>query len=197
MSIPNFPLDFIQGATFSNTFHWYAGGRFMAPIEEITIGYPTIVKVTAHGLPTISDTPIILSSIEGCTILNSKELGIEEGAWVDVDHFEMPVSTVKDPWTVGSGEMTYFKPTDITGFTARMHVKERWQSDEILIDLTTENGGILLTVEDASIVLTIQPAVTQALKIKKGVYSVEMISPGADITRIFEGVVVVHREVTT
>ena len=197
MAIPNFPLDIIAGATFSNKFHWYAGGKFMAPIEEIIVGYPTIIKVTAHGLPTISDTPVILSGIDGAKILNSVELGIEEAAWLDVDHFEMPVSTVKDCWEVGSGELTYFKPTDITGYTARMQIKERWQSDIVILELTTENGGIILTVEDAGIQLTIVPAATEALKFKKGVYDVKMISPGTEVTRVFEGSVLVHRETTS
>ena len=63
---PRFELDMEQGATFNYTFHWYAGGKFMAPIEEIIVGYPTIIKVTAHGLPTISDTPVIISGVDGC-----------------------------------------------------------------------------------------------------------------------------------
>jgi hypothetical protein len=196
MSIPNYHLEIAQGSTFSNTFHWYAGGKKMAPIEDICVGYPTRIKVTAHGLPTISDTPIILSGIGGCDILNSEELGIEQGIYVDADHFDMPQSTVKDVWKVGSGEMTYFKPTDITGFTAKMQIREKWHSTEFIHELTTENGGILLTVEDASIVLTILPADTATFKFNQAVYDVEMISPGADVTRVFEGLVTLHKRVT-
>jgi len=194
--IPNFPLDVAQGATFSNTFHWYAGETFMAPIEEIIVGYPTVIKVTAHGLPSVSNTPVILSGIDGCEILNSKDLGIEEAIYVDEDHFKMKASTVKDCWEVGSGEMTWIEPTDITDFTARMQIREKWHSTEFIHELTTENGGIALRVADARIILTIPPATTESFKFSKAVYDVEMISPGADITRIFEGIITLHREVT-
>jgi len=196
MSIPNFPLNIAQGATFSNTFNWYAGNTFMAPIEEIIVGYPTIIKITEHGLPTTSATPVILSGITGCEILNSDVLGIDEATYVDVDHFNMRISTVKDIWDVGSGEITWINPTDITNFTARMQIREKWHSVGFIHELTTENGGITLTTEDAGIVLTIPPAITETFKFNQAVYDVEMISPSTDITRIFEGTVTIHKEVT-
>jgi hypothetical protein len=196
MSTPRFLLDMEQGATFEYAFNWYAGGKFMAPIEDICVGYPTVIKVTAHGLPTISDTPVIISGVEGCEYLNSHDLGIEEGVYVDVDTFEMPQSTVKEKWIPGTGEITYHKPTDITDYTARMQIREKWHSTDVIHELTTENGGIILTIDDASILLTILPNITSTFKFNKAVYDVKMISPGGDVTRVFEGIVTLHKEVT-
>lgn len=193
---PNFLLDIQQGATFSYIFHWYAGGKFMAPIEEIVTGYPTIIKCTAHGLPTNSDTPVILSGIDGCEILNSADLGIEEMAYVDADTFSVPQSTVGDIWKVGTGEVTYHKPSIITGYTARMQIREKWHSVTFIHELTTENGGITLTEEDASIELTITPADTVNFTFNHAVYDIEMIAPGGEITRIIEGTIINHKEVT-
>jgi hypothetical protein len=196
MATPRFLLDMEQGATFEYNFNWYAGGKFMAPIEDICIGYPTRIKVTAHGLPTISDTPVILSGIDGADILNSHDLGIEEAVYVDADHFDMPISTVKDKWVVGSGEMTYHKPTDITDYTARMQIRENWHATDIIHELTTENAGIVLTVEDAGIAITILPVDTEAFTFNVAVYDIEMISPSGQITRVIEGTVTLHKEVT-
>jgi hypothetical protein len=196
MATPTFLLDMEQGATFNYTFHWYAGGKFMAPIEDICIGYPTRIKVTAHGLPTISDTPVILSGIGGAEILNSHDLGIEEAVYVDVDHFDIPQSTVKDTWKVGSGECTYHKPSDITGYTARMQIREKWHSPNFIHELTTQNGGIVLTVEDAGIAINILPAVTEGFTFNIAVYDIEMISPVGGVTRIIEGTITLHKEVT-
>lgn len=196
MSTPQFELDMEQGATFNYTFHWYAGGKFMAPIEEITVGYPTRIKVTGHGLPTISDTPVIISGVVGADILNSHDLGIDEAIYVDADHFDMPQSTVADTWECGTGEITYHKPSDITNFTARMQIREKWHSKDFIHELTTENGGITLTVEDASIEITVNPADTESFTFNKAVYDIEMISPGGDITRIIEGTITLHKEVT-
>ena len=193
---PNYLLDMYQGATFSYTFHWYAGGKFMAPIEEIIVGYPTIIKVTAHGLPTNSDTPVILSGIVGCEILNSEDLGIEEMAYVDADHFSVPQSTVNKVWSPVTGEITYHKPSVITGYTARMQIREKWHSVAFIHELTTENGGITLTVEDASIELAITPVITAGFTFSNAVYDIEMIAPGGEITRIIEGTIMNHKEVT-
>lgn len=196
MSTPRFELDMEQGATFNYTFHWYAGGRFMAPIEDITVGYPTRIKVTAHGLPTISDTPVIISGVDGADILNSEGTGIEEAIYVDADHFDMPQSTVADTWKCGTGEITYHKPSDITGFTARMQIREKWHSLDFIEELTTENGGIVLTVEDASIEITLLPAVTALYTFRQAVYDIEMIDPNGSITRIIEGTITLSKEVT-
>lgn len=193
---PRFELDMEQGATFNYTFHWYAGGKFMAPIEEITVGYPTRIKVTGHGLPTVSDTPVIISGVDGCDILNSEDLGIDEAIYVDVDHFDMPQSTVADTWIPGTGEITYHKPSDINGFTARMQIREKWHSKTVIHELTTENGGIVLTVEDASIELTILPIDTATFLFNEAVYDIEMIAPSGVITRVIEGTITLHKEVT-
>ena len=197
---PRFDLDMEQGATFNYTFHWYAGGKFMAPIEEITVGYPTRIKVTAHGLPSVSDTPVILSGIitdgKDGSILNSHDTGIEEAIYIDADYFDMPQSTVGQEWCKGSGELTYHTPSDITGFTARMHIREKWHSITPIVELTTENGGITLTVEDASIELTLLPAATALYTFNKAVYDIELISPGGEVTRIIEGTITLYKEVT-
>ncbi len=193
---PEFPLDIEQGASFSNTFNWYGGGKAMAPIEEIVVGYPTIIKATAHGLPTNSDTPMILSGIAGAEILNSSDLGIEEAVFIDVDHYSMPVSTVRHIWVVGSGEMTWYRPSDITNFTARMHIREKWYSAAFIHELTTENGGITLTVEDASILLEISAVDTAAFTFNQAFYDVELISPAGVVTRVFKGVITLIKEIT-
>ena len=108
----------------------------------------------------------------------------------------MRASTVKQCWDVGSGEITWIEPTDITDFTARMQIREKWHSTTFIHELTTENAGIVLTVADASIILTIPPATTELFTFNQAVYDVEMISSAGDITRIFEGIVTLHKEVT-
>jgi hypothetical protein len=197
MSTPKFPLSIDQGGSFTTTFNWYGGGMFMAPIEEIRVGYPTIIKVTGHGLPQVSDTPMILSGIDGADILNSVEHTIEEAHWEDADHFSMPVSTVKDVWVTGSGECTYHMPVpDLETYTAKMHIREKWHSPDFIHELTTENGGITLTTDDASILLIIDATDTLAFTFNQAHYDIDLIDSGGIVTRFAEGIVTLNKGIT-
>jgi len=196
MSTPHFDLEMDQGADWSNTFNWYGGGTFRAPIEEIDPGYPTQIRVTAHGLPSSSDTPVILSGIIGAEVLNSKDTGIEMCTRVDADYFTVPVSTVASEWLVGTGEMTFYLPTNIAAFTARCKLKKYWHSTTALATLTTENGGIVLDANDGSIKLIITDTVTAGFTFTTCVYDVEMISGTGEVTRAFKGTITLSREIT-
>lgn len=193
---PVFDLDMEQGETFEQSFNWYAGGKFMARIEEVEVGYPTIIKVTNHGLPSVSMTPVIISGVMGCEILNSSDLGIELATYIDADHFSMPISTVADTWKVNTGEITYHKPTDITDYTARMHIREKWHSTTFIHELTTENGGIVLDVNDASIGLSIDAATTALFTFNKAFYDIEMVSPVGTVTKVIKGTITLYKEIT-
>jgi hypothetical protein len=196
MSVPRFDLIIEQGSDFTDTLNWYGGGKAMKPIEDICVGYPTRIKVTAHGLPTVSDTPVIISGVDGCEILNSTGTGIEEAIYIDVDHFDMPVSTVKDIWEVGSGEITWHRPTDIVDWTARMQIRQKWQDTDFIYELTTENDGIVLDDNDASIQLFIPASTTMDFGFVTAWYDVEMISPTGETVRVFSGKITLTREMT-
>jgi hypothetical protein len=194
---PRFDLDIEQGAVFENTFNWYAGGHEMRPIEDVQVGYPTIITVTAHLLPSASDTPVIISGVEGCTALNSTNLGIEQMERIDADTFRCPVSTVGKEWTPGTGEVTYHLPTDITNFTARMKIKKNWYDKTVIAELTTENGGITLVVDDASISIKILATVTAGFDFDTAWYDIEMVDSGGTPTRVVKGLLTLDREITT
>jgi len=196
MATPIFEIEIEQGATFNHTFHWYGGGKFMAPIEDIQVGYPTIIKVTGHMLNDVSPTPVIISGVDGCPILNSEETGIEPATRNDDDTFQMPVSTVADVWVEGTGEITYFRPTNLTGFTGKMQIRKNWHSTEVLHECSTSNGGMILNAEDGSIELFIEADVTAEFDFVNAVYDVDLEDPSGIVTRVFKGSVIMFREIT-
>jgi hypothetical protein len=87
-------------------------------------------------------------------------------------------------------------PMDLTGFTARMHIRKKVTDPAFEIELTTEDGGITLGGADGSIGLFISATDTAAIDIKTGAYDLELISPGGVVTRLLEGAVTVSFEVT-
>ena len=88
-------------------------------------------------------------------------------------------------------------PVDLTGCTARMQVRARVDSPTALLDLTTENGGIVLggvlgTIEFCKLSATASAAIGW----KSGVYDLEIVFPGGTVLRKMAGSVAISPEVT-
>lgn len=85
---------------------------------------------------------------------------------------------------------------DLTDYTARATIKSAIGGNE-LVTLTTENSGITITPATGSIVLRISSDDTTALTFNTGVYDLEIVDIGGDVTRVSSGAVTVSAEVTT
>ena len=86
-------------------------------------------------------------------------------------------------------------PVNLTGSTARMHVREKYSSVEKYIELTTANGRITLG-PNGSITLSLTAAETAALAFSRGVYDLEIVPPAGQPYKIIKGNVFLKREVT-
>lgn len=87
-------------------------------------------------------------------------------------------------------------PIDLTGWTARMHIREELEDEATILELTTENDRITLNDEVGLIELHIAAADTEALDFDSAVYDLELIDTASDVSRILEGRVTLKREVT-
>lgn len=84
---------------------------------------------------------------------------------------------------------------DVTGYTARMHIRKKLADVAFEVELTSENGGIILGGTDGSITLSLTAAQTTEMDIKGGVYDLEMVKDEI-VTRLLEGTVIISLEVT-
>lgn len=101
-------------------------------------------------------------------------------------------STFIQPLRVRHEDKSY---RDFTGYTARMHIRAGIDAADPLIELTTENGRIL--IEETFIRLKISSADTTQLEPTDGlVYDLEIISPDEEVERLLQGQVYISREVT-
>lgn len=89
-------------------------------------------------------------------------------------------------------------PVDLTGYTARMQVRETVDSVTSLLELTTENGYITLGGAAGTIRLEVDAVAMAALDFTAGVYDLELASGDATpfVTRLCEGAVTLSPEVT-
>lgn len=84
---------------------------------------------------------------------------------------------------------------NLTGYSARMQVRETLTSPSTLVSLST--GGSGMTVNAAgTITMTINAATTAGLPIGTHVYDLEIESAGGVVTRLLEGKFKVTGEVT-
>jgi len=159
------------------------------------MGYPTQIRVSSHLLPTSSDTPVIISGVQGAEILNSSETAIELVNRVDADYFTVPISTVACEWVPGTGEITYHKPTDISASTGRCQLRKSWNSSVIIAEFTTENSGMVLDGNDGSILIKQTAVQTAALSFVRAYGDIEIITAGI-VTRVARVIVDFSREFT-
>jgi hypothetical protein len=84
-------------------------------------------------------------------------------------------------------------PIDLSGYTARMVVRECAEDSASLLDLTTENGGIALSASGL-IELEATPQQTSNLTAGEGVYEIELYT-GSDVVGFASGLVKVYQEI--
>ena len=87
-------------------------------------------------------------------------------------------------------------PVDLTGYTARMQVREDWKSDTpLVLELTTSNGRISLGGVAGTITLSISAADMTEVTAKTFVYDLEMVL-GTTVSRLVQGSFTIRPEVT-
>lgn len=108
-------------------------------------------------------------------------LDIEKGATFDV------TLTYKDENEV---------VINLTGYTARLQIRDTQDAASFIHEMTTANGGIVLGGVAGTIQLIISDTDTTAFTETTGVYDLELISSGGAVTRLVEGTVTFYEEVT-
>jgi hypothetical protein len=95
-----------------------------------------------------------------------------------------------------------FENFDLSGFTARMHIRRTIDSETPMITLTTANGRIAINpniagspTKNNEIALSITAADTAAI-LSSGVYDLEIISAGGAVSKVIRGNVTLIPEVT-
>jgi hypothetical protein len=95
-------------------------------------------------------------------------------------------------WKVG----TSYVPVDLTGCTARAHIRSELKSPTVLVTLTTANGGITLGGVAGTIEIYISDEATTLFTWSTGVYDLEVEFPNGEVRRLMYGSVSVSPEVT-
>ena len=184
-----------QGATFSLGFNWYGAGKLCKLIEDLTPGCPTLITITSHGLPSTSPTPVMISHVQGAKRANT-DGGMVKATYIDANSFYVDADTVGQDYTANTGLVTWFAPSDLTGYSARMHIRENIDDVTAIDELTSVGGEITLSPTDGRIEVTIADDVTAAYDFDEAVYDLEVEDSGGATKRLLYGTVTLSKEVT-
>jgi len=86
-------------------------------------------------------------------------------------------------------------PIDLTGYTARMQIRQKVTSS-VSLSLTTENNRITLGGDAGTIALSITSSDMADLPAGSYTYDLELVSVSGDVSRLLMGTFVVRSEVT-
>lgn len=87
-------------------------------------------------------------------------------------------------------------PVPLTGYTARMQIREWKDSTVVIAELTTENGRISISPSQSLVMLLMNGDQTAVLDFGDAFYDLKIMEPDTEPIRIMEGRVSLSREVT-
>lgn len=187
-------LKIYQGGTFRDSLRWESSTKVYKPITAVAQSAPIQITAVCHGLP--NGWRAKVTGVKGTVQINSDEL-YRKATVVSADVIEFnEVNAAGYSAYISGGILEYNQPVDLTGATARMQMRGKLTDTEVLLELTTENGGIVIDNTDKTITIVISATATAALTFTSAVYSMEIITQSGDVIPFITGTVSVVQEVT-
>jgi hypothetical protein len=197
-------LTIVKGKTFSQKVRWESAPILYKPITGITQTAPVTITCNNHVVP--DGWRVAIVSVKGMTEINASSTPPK-----DKDYYEATVKSVSSielneinaaqySAYVSGGYIQYNTPVDLTGYTARMSIKDSATPKAgaaELLRLDTTNGGIVVNNTTKTITLNITATATAALTFTKGFYDVEMVSVTGEVFLLMSGTVTVQSEITS
>lgn len=187
-------LKVYQGSTFKQMLRWESSTKVYVPITSISKAAPMVVTAAGHNIPVGWRARI--SNAGGMKEVIPLEYQTVTSTTDDTATFNQINSLGFTTYTSG-GVLEYNQPASITGLKARMQIRAKVTSVEILHELTTENGGVVFDNLYKTITLTIPDEITAQLNFISAVYLLEFESiVTGEVSPFAKGTVSLEKEVT-
>lgn len=193
-------LTIEQGETFETVVRWEVPPLKYKPITAMTQTAPVSITATSHAIPNGWRTAVV--DVVGMTELNAASAPPADEEFraatvIDANTIEFnEISAALFKAYKSGGYLAYYTPQNLTGYTARMTIRDR-VGGTVLSTLTSATNEILIDTAAFTITLTLSPATTAAFTWTKGVYDLELVSSTGRVTRILSGTVTLSKEVTS
>lgn len=187
-------LKVYQGSTFKEVLRWESSTKVYAAITAIAKSAPVSITAVSHGIPVGWRTKV--TNVLGMKEINSSETYHTVTATTTDTVIINAVNALGYTDYTSGGVLEYNQPVDLTGMTARLQVRSALASDTVLLELTTENAGIVINTTLKTITLVITAVATAAFTFTTGVYSLELQNAAGEVFPFTTGNVTVVQEVT-
>lgn len=84
---------------------------------------------------------------------------------------------------------------NLTGYSVRLQIRAYVSAPDVLLELSTANGRIVVTPLTGEIAIVISATDTGLLDFSKAVYVLEIESAGGEVARILQGVITLSKGV--
>jgi hypothetical protein len=185
-----------QGSTFQETFRWESETKVYVPIQSIAKAAPCVITTSApHNLPLGWRFRVVGAG--GMKEINSTgedyylSTAIPTTTSIEINQEN---SLAYTPYTSG-GVVEFNQPISLTGFAARMQIRETVDSPTVIHEATTQNSQIVLDNTNKTIQITLLANVTQNFTFATAVYSLELYN-GNNVIPFINGNITLVQEVT-
>jgi hypothetical protein len=161
-----------QGSTFRETFRWESALKTYLPITGISKTAPAVISCTGT-LPPVGWRAKI-TGVAGMREINSDEYRLVTSTNSGTVTFNSVNASGYNTYTSG-GILEYNTPIDLAGYIGRLQIRPNVTSNTVLLELTTQNNGIVIDNVLKTITVLISAQQTQALTFSAGVYSLELV----------------------
>lgn len=185
-----------QGSTFQETFRWESETKVYVPISAIAKSAPCVITTTTpHNLPVGWRFRVVGAG--GMKEINSTgeeyhlSTFIPGPSTIEINQVNSLAYTA---YTSG-GVVEFNQPVPLTGYAARMQIREAVDSPTVIHEATTQNAQISLDNVTKAIQITLLANITQAFTFSTAVYSLELYN-GNNVIPFIYGNLTLVQEVT-
>jgi len=182
----------------------WADPRFVyKPITGILAQAPVRITAVDHGLT--DGWPVAVVSVKGMTEINAaldsttslpKSSSYKPVTVIDDDTVELnSVNAAEFSAYTSGGYLQFYQPVDLNGYSARMQIRDKGTGD-LLVELTTDNGGIEIDPAQDMITLIFGEDETVGDTWVKGIYDLELVDPLDRPYGVIRGRITLLKEVT-
>jgi hypothetical protein len=185
-----------QGSTFSEVLHWESNKKVYIPISNIGKSAPTVITTSsAHSIPGV--WRVRVTNVGGMKEINSADDEYYLGTSITSTTIELnAVNSLGYTAYTSGGVVEYNEPVNLTGFTARMQLREKLDSTTILAEYTTENGKLIVDTATSKVTINVDAITTAGYTFNTAVYSLELVSSGGQVNQLITGNITLVKEVT-
>lgn len=168
-------LTLVQGKRFQKVFRWPKSTKVYKPISAMPATTPARFTITGHGAP--DGWPVRLTGVQGPQQINDRWL---KAKVIDANTIEFNAFNARGlaAYVANTGDLEYFEPMDLGGFTGQVMLKESVTDAAAALEISTANGRLLLDNALKTITFDVDGATVAAMTKLGGVWDWEMTAAG-------------------